>query len=96
MKSIILSIGTPAGFYMDGYNISFSKENLKQSDILLAEDFIKGLGMGDTESELKRCQTYKELFEREYKDAQQQTREKGALYGKLGIFIGLLFGIVLI
>ena len=52
--------------------------------------------MGDTETELKRCETFKELFKKELYNAETELKEKGRLYGKLGIFFGLLVGIVLI
>ena len=96
IKSIVSSIGGDAGFFAKDYDFFVLPDSLKPADIKLADDFLKGIGMGDTEAELKRCQTYKELFEREYKDAETQMKEKGSLYGKLGVFIGLLIGIVLI
>lgn len=96
MKSIISAIGRSAGFYAEGYEISFLTDNLTKTDIKLAEDFIKGLGMGDVEAELKRCKTYTELFSREFRDAEKQMKEKGDLYGKLGVFGGIVIGIVFI
>ena len=96
MKSIISAIGKDAGFYLEGYEIKFSEDNLTKTDISLAKDFIRELGMGDIEAELKRCGTYKELFLREFKVAEQQMKEKGSLYGKLGIFGGMIIGIVFI
>ena len=96
MKSIISAIGKDAGFYLEGYEIKFSEDNLTKTDISLVRDFIKELGMGDIEAELKRCNTYKELFLREFKIAEVQMKEKGSLYGKLGIFCGMIIGIVFI
>lgn len=96
MKSIILSAGDKAGFHIDGYRIFVAADNLKTTDIKLAEDFIKGLGMGDTEAELKRCEVFRDLFAAEFKKADTELKEKGTLYGKLGVFAGLLIGIVLI
>ena len=96
MKSIILSAGDKAGLYIDGYRIYAAPDNLKPSDITLAGDFIKGLGMGDTEAELKRCEVFRDLFTAELKKADTELKEKGTLYGKLGVFAGLLIGIVLI
>ncbi len=96
MKSIILSAGEKAGFYIEGYQIFAADDNLKTTDIKLAEDFIKGLGMGDTEAELKRCEVFRDLFAAELKKADSELKEKGSLYGKLGVFAGLLIGIVLI
>ena len=96
MHSIIESAGGSAGFYKDGYNIFVKEDNLRNTDIKLATDFIHGLGMGDTQSQLKRCETYSELFKRELKIAEKEVKEKASVYGKLGVFIGLLIGIVLI
>lgn len=96
MHSIIESAGGSAGFYKDGYNIFVKEDNLGVLDVKLATDFINGLGMGDTQSQLRRCETYSELFKRELKTAEKEVREKASVYGKLGIFLGLLIGIVLI
>ena len=96
MKSIINQIGPKAGIFEEGYNFVVLPHNLKETDIRLAEDFVKRLGMGDTETEIKRCETFKELFKKELHNAETELKEKGRLYGKLGIFFGLLVGIVLI
>ena len=96
MKSIINLLGDKAGFYTEDYNLCVRQENLTESDIHLAEEFLRGLGMGDTQTELKRCEAYKELFKKELCSAETLFKEKGMLYGKLGVFMGLLVGIVLI
>ena len=96
MKSIINQNGSAAGIIEEGYNFVVLPHCLKESDIRLAEDFVQRLGMGDTETELKRCETFKELFKKELYNAETELKEKGRLYGKLGIFFGLLVGIVLI
>lgn len=96
MNSIIESCGKRAGFYKEGFSIRLNPENLNQTDIKLAEDFILGLGMGDTASELKRCETYSQLFKRELSSAEAQSKEKASIYSKLGVFVGMLVGIVLI
>ena len=96
MKSIIDSVGGKSGFYTKDYRLCVLPDSLNEAEIRLAEEFLNGLGMGDTETEIKRCETYKELFRKELQVAELQLREKGSLYGKLGIFFGLLMGIVFI
>ncbi len=96
MEKIVLTEGAAAGIYSENLNFYIKKENLKPADIALAEDFLGGLGMGDTVSELKRCKTYKALIKKEYINAEQEAKQKAALYQKLGVFLGLLIGIVMI
>ena len=96
MEQIVNASGSAAGIYTENLTFLINKENLKPNDISLASDFLNGLGMGDTEGELKRCQTYKELFKKEYVLAEQEAAQKAALYRKLGGFLGLLIGIVMI
>jgi len=96
MQQIVLTEGAAAGIYLENLNFLIKKENLTPSDIALAEDFLGSLGMGDMVGELKRCQTYKSLIEKEYINAEQEAKQKAALYQKLGVFLGLLVGIVMI
>lgn len=96
MQQIVLTDGAAAGIYLENLNFLIKKENLTPSDIALAEDFLGALGMGDMVGELKRCQTYKSLIEKEYINAEQEAKQKAALYQKLGVFLGLLVGIVMI
>ena len=96
MQQIVLTDGATAGIYLENLNFLIKKENLTPSDIALAEDFLGSLGMGDMVGELKRCQTYKSLIEKEYINAEQEAKQKAALYQKLGVFLGLLVGIVMI
>ena len=96
MQQIVLTDGAAAGIYLENLNFLIKKENLTPSDIALAEDFLGSLGMGDMVGELKRCQTYKSLIEKEYINAEQEAKQKAALYQKLGVFLGLLVGLVMI
>ena len=96
MEKIIETIGTTAGIYKNGYKICLLEDGLNATDISLANEFISGLGMGDTEYELKRCENYSHLLKKAIKAAETETKEKASVYRKLGIFTGLLVGIVLI
>lgn len=96
MGQIVEECGKKAGIYKDGLTFSIAPENLENGDITLATSFLNGLGMGDTQAELKRCETYMELFKKEHLKAEAKTKEKAALYRKLGVFLGMLISIVLI
>lgn len=96
MEKIIDTLGASAGIYKNGYEICVLEEGLLPSDILLANEFISGIGMRDTEYELKRCENYSQLFKKTLSTAEAENRVKASVYRKLGIFTGLLVGIVLI
>lgn len=96
MEKIIETLGASAGIYKKGYSIYISEEGLSALDISLANEFISSLGMGNTEYELKRCENYSLLFRKSLDIAETENKEKASVYRKLGIFTGLLVGIVLI
>lgn len=96
MKKIIEKYGTAAGIYKKGYDLYIGEDGLSVGDISLANEFLSGLGMGDTEYELKRCENYSRLFKKALTVAESETKEKASVYRKLGVFAGLLIGIVLI
>ena len=96
MEKIIETLGSAAGIYKNGYKICILEDGLSATDISLANEFIAGVGMGDTEYELKRCENYSHLFKKALSSAESETKEKASVYRKLGIFTGMLVGIVLI
>lgn len=96
MGRIVEQCGKKAGVYKDGLCFCINEEYLNPGDIKLANSFLNGLGMGDVKAEIKRCESYKELFKKEHQKAEIKTKEKASLYKKLGIFLGMLISIVLI
>lgn len=96
MEKIIETLGASAGIHKKGYNIYLSEEGLSALDISLAKEFVSSLGMGNTEYEIKRCENYSLLFKKTLSAAEIENKEKASVYRKLGIFTGLLVGIVLI
>ncbi len=96
MEKIIETLGASAGIHKKGYNIYLSEEGLSALDISLAKEFVSSLGMGNKEYEIKRCENYSLLFKKTLSAAETENKEKASVYRKLGIFTGVLVGIVLI
>ena len=96
MSQIIKDYGKKAGFFQKDLAFLINEEYLNANDISLVNTFLEGLGMGDSVAEIKRCETYMELFKQEHKKAEAKTKERAALYKKLGVFLGILVSIVLI
>lgn len=96
LSDILNSSGKEAGIFRRGYDTVVSPEGLNILDIRLTEKFFSKLGMGDTDSQIKRCGIYFELLKNKESEAIKQAKEKSALYCKLGVFAGLLIGVLLI
>ncbi len=82
--------------YKDGVNIKPNPTGLKNEDIKLLTEFFSFLGMGNTESQISRCEVYTELIKKRLQVAEQEVKEKARLYSSLGFFSGLLVVILLI
>lgn len=93
---IIEASGSAVGIYAEGYGTRISPEGLEPRDITLLEEFFSRLGMGDTDSQLKRCEVYRELLMKQESAARAQVNAKSGLYGKLGFFAGLFISVLLI
>ncbi len=93
---IISDIGQPAGIAYKDLTPTFEPSFLTASDKKLLVEFLKGIGLGDTESQTQRCGVYAELFGRLEETAAHQAKEKSGLYGKLGIFSGLFIAVILV
>ncbi len=93
---IIEASGAAVGIYVEGYGIRISREGLEPRDIALLEEFFAKLGMGDTDSQLRRCEVYGELLRRQEVAARTQVTAKSGLYGKIGFFSGLFISVLLI
>ena len=82
--------------YKDGVNIKPEPVGLKVDDIKILTEFFSVLGMGDTESQISRCQVFSELIQKQLNLAEQEVKEKSKLYSALGFFSGLFLVILLI
>lgn len=78
------------------FRVYLKNTGLDNDDKRMIEEFFAGLGLGDTESQIKRCGIYKRQLLRRYENADRQYIEKSKLYKKLGFFGGLTIVIILI
>lgn len=78
------------------FRVYLKNTGLDNDDKRMIEEFFAGLGLGDTESQIKRCGIYKRQLLRRYENADRQYTEKSKLYKKLGFFGGLTVVIILI
>ncbi|MBQ7106324.1 MAG: stage III sporulation protein AB [Clostridia bacterium] len=78
------------------FRVCLKNTGLDNDDKRMIEEFFAGLGLGDTESQIKRCGIYKRQLLRRYENADRQYTEKSKLYKKLGFFGGLTIVIILI
>lgn len=96
LKELIGDCGEKAGITFEEFRVRLSPENLQREDISLLESFFSQLGMGDAESQIKRCETYLALLKRQENAAAEQVRLKAPLYGRLGFFAGLFLAVMFI
>ncbi len=88
--------GESAGVFKRDFHTEISPDGLDKEDISLLEEFFSKLGMGDTDSQLKRCETYLSLLRKQEAAAEKNVSEKAALISKLGFFAGLFAAVLLI
>ncbi len=96
IEDIISSIGEAAGISYENLTPTFKTYALLDADKKLLSEFLSGIGLGDTESQVERCRVYAELFAGQETVAAEQVKEKSGLYGKLGIFSGLFIAVMLV
>lgn len=65
-------------------------EELADSDKELIEEYFKGFGLTDTESEYKRTKLYISLLEQQYSSAAELYSKQGGLYRSVGLMGGLI------
>ncbi len=94
--SVFSTLGEDIGITLCGFGVEISPEHLSKKDIKLLEEFFSSLGMGDTNSQIKRCKTYALIFKKQEQQAAEQVSLKAGLYRKLGFFAGLFLAIMLI
>lgn len=96
LGAVLSKRGEAAGISFEGLRAVVSREGLKTEDVAILEEFLSPLGLGDTDSQLHRCEVYLALFRRQEEAATAQVKEKAGLYGRLGFFAGLFLAIMLI
>ena len=89
-----------------GYNNYFSVDEpfkvflkntgLDSDDTKVIEEFFSTLGMGDGESQVKRCEGYKRQLLRRLEHADKEFTEKSRLYTRLGFLGGIGIVVMLI
>ncbi len=87
----ILKRTLPKGVAFDGVGVI--AENcvaLLSEDIKLLSDFLCSLGMGDKVSETVKCSSYKQLFIKQWEEAQGAVDEKYKLYSIVGFICGVI------
>lgn len=63
--------------------------DLNEEDSALLNEFLKGLGMSDSQSEYNRAIGYSSLFENKFKEAQKDSKSLCKLYKSLGVLSGI-------
>jgi len=72
------------------------KLNFLKNDILIISKFISSLGCGDVDYELNNLNYYEDYFCTLKNECKDDVKNKGLLYMKLVIILGLAFVIILI
>ncbi len=96
VKSIISDVGSSAGIFYEDLDPKFEPHALLDADKKLLDEFLGGIGLGDTVSQIERCKAYYEVFARQEISAAEKEKEKAGLYGKLGVFSGLFIAVMLV
>lgn len=87
----ILKRTLPKGITFDAVGvIAENSVALTQEDVQLLSDFLGSLGMGDKISETVKCNSYKQLFIKQWEEADRQVEEKYKLYSTMGFICGFI------
>ena len=78
------------------FRVTIKNAGLNKDDIKVLEEFFSTLGMGDGESQVKRCEVYKRQLLRRCEQADKEFSEKSRLYTRLGFLGGIGIVIMLI
>lgn len=88
----ILSTCLPEGMEFDGKGLLIDNSLcLSEEDRELITAFLTDLGMSDSETELKRCASYKDLIISGRKKAEQDVEERYRLFTVCGWLTGVVF-----
>lgn len=78
------------------FKVRLKKGALTERDEKLLNEFFGGFGMGDTASQISRCDMYINLLQKEYEQAAKEYAEKSRLYKQLGFFAGLGIAVMVV
>lgn len=78
------------------FRVTLKNTGLDSDDKRVIEEFFSTLGMGDSESQVKRCEVYKRQLLRRLEHADKEFTEKSRLYTRLGFLGGIGIVIMLI
>ena len=76
--------------------LQLSKGVLKEKESMEVQKFFGSLGSLDSDTQVFELETYQEKFERIAQETAEKRSKYSALYIKLGFFIGLAAGILLL
>ncbi len=79
----------------DGYTAKVIEEGLLRDDLHILSEFYSGLGMGELEAGVSRCETYRNIVQKQVEAAESELHGKARLYSMLGVFSGLFIAILL-
>lgn len=92
---VILGETLPQGVEFDGRGLLAENSLcLNGEDRQIITAFLADLGMTDTESELKRCASYKDLIIAQRKKAQQDAEERYKLFLVCGWLTGIILSLL--
>ena len=80
----------------DPKTVRLTKGVLKQAEIPEVQGFLSSLGSLDSDTQIFELEVYKEKFSAASAAAAEKSDKLSAMYIKLGFFLGLALGIVLL
>ncbi len=78
-----------------GYTAEVIEDGLGREDLQILSQFYGELGMGDLEAGISRCETYRDILQKQVAAAENELRGKARLYSMMGVFSGLFIAILL-
>ncbi len=76
--------------------VQIKNGHLNKDDQKIIEEFFAELGMGNIESQIKRCETYADILKQRWASADNEYIKKSKLYKMLGLFSGLSIAVLLV
>ena len=67
---------------------------LSQNEVQAISNFFSVLGKSDEKNQRKQTETYEKMFFDFFENAKEEYKNKGTLFGKLGIYTGLFVSIL--
>ncbi len=77
-------------------SLKLSRGVVNEIELSDIRKFFVSLGRSDTSTQLTELMNYKSKYSQIFKDADEKRKKFGAMYIKLGFFLGIMLGIVLL